>query len=29
MLGSGRPVPAIDVGLPAPPHAILHCVFRI
>lgn len=32
VLGSGRPVPALDVSLaaaPPPPHAILHCVFRI
>ena len=31
-LGSGRPFPAVDAGLapaPEPPHAILHCVFRI
>ena len=30
--GSGRPVPDTDVSLaaaPPPPHAILHCVFRI
>jgi len=32
LLGSGRPAPAVDVSLaaaPPPPHAILHCVFRI
>ena len=31
-LGSGRSFPAADAGLdaaPEPPHAILHCVFRI
>ena len=31
-LGSGRSFPAPDAGLdaaPEPPHAILHCVFRI
>ena len=30
LLGSGRSLPAPDVSLAAaPPHAILHCVFRI
>ena len=32
LLGSGRPMPAPDANLaaaPPPPHAILHCVFRI
>lgn len=32
LLGSGRPAQAFDVSLaaaPPPPHAILHCVFRI
>ena len=32
LLGSGRPIAATDVSLAAasePPHAILHCVFRI
>jgi len=32
LLGSGRPAPAVDDSLAAahpPPHAILHCVFRI
>ena len=32
LLGSGRSIPAPDANLaaaPPPPHAILHCVFRI
>ena len=32
LLGSGRSLPAPDASLdaaPSPPHAILHCVFRI
>jgi hypothetical protein len=32
LLGSGRSMPAPDANLaaaPPPPHAILHCVFRI
>lgn len=29
LLGSSRSMPASDVSVAAPPHAILHCVYRI